>query len=332
MKIYILGLFTILLLACKNGDKDEILEYSIDGVSINYSSDWILESEDLDGEGYYISIEKKGLDSSGLYQLYWVNGIENPEALLEDQKREFSNEPVFSGIRFSDNYTTYYNKFDAISSEYKVALLEIEGQITAFINNNKGFVIITQQDYDSDSENKEGFDIIEKSFSVSNSFKSNEKKEFYNNNIFNVSESNVVGEFKFKPARSGDLLHFIPSDSSLVVFNNTGHDIIGAYINDLIIEIQVGKETDRVRRKLKFDKEISTDNPWKNGNGRKIISGAYDFRFGFDEYALKNYDILKANLILEMTARNKYENFSFSNVIYERDLTNELILLKKSLK
>lgn len=332
MRLSLLGLFAFLLLACKSENKENVLEYSADGVSIKYSSDWILESEDYEGEGHYLSLEKKGFESSGLYQLYWLNDHNNIENLLEDQKRDLVDIPTFSGIRFSDNFKTNYGKFEGIASNYKIPLLEIEGTIISFSHDDKGFVVMKQQDYDTDHVNKKGFEIIENSLQINNKYEIikppyDEKKT----SLFIARKNKIVGNFVFKTGRDKKILTYIFNDSSLEVENNSGGDIIFVFRPDLLMEIQIGEVTISKRYKLKFKEDISRKNPWKNGETRKINKGSYNQSFSFDDYALKNYTIVRANIAIKINAQNNYRDFKFNDTIYYENIEKELKKFKSSL-
>jgi len=50
-------------------------KFERDGVLITSPTGWeITDQESIDDQGYYLSIEKDGFDSSGIVTMTWING------------------------------------------------------------------------------------------------------------------------------------------------------------------------------------------------------------------------------------------------------------------
>jgi hypothetical protein len=85
------NLFIIILLfsiGCVNQNKNK--DFSKDAISLRLPLNWnITEQDDLDGDGYYLAIEKKGIDTSGLLTITWINGVLDSHEYLEIIKEEY---------------------------------------------------------------------------------------------------------------------------------------------------------------------------------------------------------------------------------------------------
>ena len=67
----LLLLFLFITFSCKESIETK---FEKDGVSLTCPQGWkITDQENFDDEGYYLSIEKDGFDSSGLFSITWVN-------------------------------------------------------------------------------------------------------------------------------------------------------------------------------------------------------------------------------------------------------------------
>lgn len=68
----IIVVFLVEIAGCANQKPRE--NFFKDGVSFTCPSNWsVTEQEDLDGVGYYLSVEKTGLNASGLLTITWIN-------------------------------------------------------------------------------------------------------------------------------------------------------------------------------------------------------------------------------------------------------------------
>lgn len=150
-------------------------KFEKDGVSLICPQEWIIsDSDDLDGAGYYLEIEKEGFSSSGLVIIIWVNNYNNYNFNYEENlnlyKESLQEQYVldFGDIAFSNYYENTFNNLSTMSTNYTMSLLGVdhEGTIHVFHTGNKDFSILIQEAIEDKSKNKKGFEIIENNFKV----------------------------------------------------------------------------------------------------------------------------------------------------------------------
>jgi hypothetical protein len=140
-----------------------------DGVSFTYPSGWsITEQEDLDGAGYYLSVEKSGFDASGLVTLTWINGTIDSWDYLEIIQEEFKNQKLLNGLEFQSVRDDSFNGIQSISCDFKFNGfgLKHSGVIYVFVKGENTYSIIKQEAIEDISKNKNGFELIESTFKV----------------------------------------------------------------------------------------------------------------------------------------------------------------------
>jgi len=141
------------------------------GVSLICPEGWaITDQEDFDGEGYYLAIEKDGVNSSGIATISWVNNFDiinfNFEEHLNYFKETLLEEASFLNITFSDYYENTFSNLSSMSSNYTFSLLGLdhEGTLNVFYSGNKIFYINFQEAIEDKLKNKNGFGIINRNF------------------------------------------------------------------------------------------------------------------------------------------------------------------------
>ena len=140
-----------------------------DGVSFAYPSGWsITEQEDLDGAGYYLSVEKSGFDASGLVTLTWINGILDLLEYLEIIQEEYKNQKLLNGLEFQSVRDNSFNGIQSISCDFKFNTLGVKhsGVIYVFVKGENTYSIIKQGAIEDITKNKIGFELIEGTFKV----------------------------------------------------------------------------------------------------------------------------------------------------------------------
>ncbi len=163
----ILGVF--LILACSCESKSTGGSFSRDGVSFTYPSGWsITEQEDLDGAGYYLSVEKAGFDASGLLTVTWINGILDSHEYLEILQKEYENQKMLNNIEFQLVRNDNFNGIKSISCDFKFNSLGVKyrGVIAIFLNGKNTYSVIKQEAMEDVSKNKKEFEWIESTFKV----------------------------------------------------------------------------------------------------------------------------------------------------------------------
>jgi hypothetical protein len=155
------------LVSCNSSPESKFEKF---GVSFTCPEGWkITDQENLNNKGYYLSIEKDGFGSSGLMTISWANDSIDLNQDLEIYQNSLKNNIIYknSVLDFDQPFDTVFNADSSIASKFKVTLLSVkhEGIMYCFYKNGKTITIIKQEAVEDKKENKNGFDIIEKSFS-----------------------------------------------------------------------------------------------------------------------------------------------------------------------
>ena len=140
-----------------------------DGVSFTCPSDWsVTKQEDLDGTGYYLSVEKRGLNASGLLTITWINVVTDSHDYLETIQEEFKNQKLLNDLEFQSARDNSFNGIQSISSDFKFSTLGLKfrGVIHIFIKGENTYSIVKQEAIEDISKNKKGFKLIETTFKV----------------------------------------------------------------------------------------------------------------------------------------------------------------------
>lgn len=140
-----------------------------DGVSFTYPTGWsITEQEEIEGGGYYLSVEKDGFNVSGLLTLTWINGLVDTHEYLETIQAGFEKQKLLNDITFQPVRDNNFNGIPCISSDYKFTTLSVKhiGIIYVFVKGDKTYSIMKQEAIEDVANNKEGFDEIVASFKV----------------------------------------------------------------------------------------------------------------------------------------------------------------------
>ena len=154
--------------ACQESPQED---FDKEGISIISLPGWkITDREDMDGEGYYLVIEKDGFNSSGLISLTWLNNeldLSNWISLHQDEMKSnfiYKN----SDLSFTSVTQAQFNNIPTQSVSFTASILNIkhEGKLHVFYKNGKTFSVLRQEAIEDKPNNKKGFDLIEKSFQI----------------------------------------------------------------------------------------------------------------------------------------------------------------------
>ncbi|WP_103072340.1 hypothetical protein [Aquimarina sediminis] len=165
-------LFSILILSiCSFSQETSQTKFEKQGVSLTYSKGWkITYEENLEDQGYYLSIEKDGLNSSGIITLSWINRELDLNNWITIYKNELRNDINFSNsnLRFAKESRDKFNTINTMSVKFTASIhgLKHEGIIHFFYENNKAFAIIKHEAIEDKTKNKDGFELIERSFTI----------------------------------------------------------------------------------------------------------------------------------------------------------------------
>lgn len=161
----------ILLLTLISCKESKPTEFNKHGVFFSCPANWTITEEEDMGEGsYYISIEKNGITSSGLYTITWVKDSVELVDYLNVFKDELKNNIVFknSNLSFTNPTEDNFNSFSTVSCKYKANLISVKhhGEIHTFHCKNRTYAILKQEAEEDSLKNKEGFIFIENSFQI----------------------------------------------------------------------------------------------------------------------------------------------------------------------
>ena len=168
-------LLIITLIGCK---VSEAYQYKMNEVSVTCPAGWKVTDEvNYGGYGCSLTMEKRGADQSGFKTFFWQDADLNDESLdesINQFKQSYENNFLLknSKLNFQAALDGSYNGIPARSVQFTMSLLAVKhsGSFVAFEHKDKRFVV-TIQGADEDLEiNKHGFDEIEKSFKVIESF------------------------------------------------------------------------------------------------------------------------------------------------------------------
>lgn len=146
-------------------------KFTKEGVSFTCPMGWkITEEQSFYGLGHYLSIEKDGWTSSGVFSLTWLNGESDLDSYLVDLKSELKDNIIFrrSDMSFGEHYESNYNDLSSLAVDYSVTILGVahKGNIHTLNIAGRNVTIITQGAIEDAEINLKGFEILESSFKV----------------------------------------------------------------------------------------------------------------------------------------------------------------------
>lgn len=161
----------LIILTCISCQETPEEKFEKNGVSLISPKGWeITDRENLDNQGYYLSIEKDGINSSGIITLSWVNFELEIIEWINVHKDEMRNNFIYknSNLVFKDIYENKFNQLNTTSIEFTVSILGIkhQGIIHFFHEKGKTFSLLIQEAIEDKKKNRNGFELIEQSFSI----------------------------------------------------------------------------------------------------------------------------------------------------------------------
>jgi len=176
--IFLVSFFICALTACKNSSESKVESTTSDsvenqfegnGYTFDYPKDWDVTDDEAIDEGVrFVSVEKNGFDSSGLLTFMYFEYIVELDDIIKMNMEEFQNNSFVETLTFDTIVNNQFGTYDARSINFKFSTMGIKhkGTIYAFEAKNQSFVIIRQGALEDTTENTEGFDTIEDSFTV----------------------------------------------------------------------------------------------------------------------------------------------------------------------
>ncbi len=164
--LFVAILFCIATFSCTESPEKK---FSKNGISFTCPKGWIItEEEDYNNEGYYLSLEKEGITSSGLLTVTWINDSLDLYSYLEVFQTELKNNVIYkhTDLSFDPSIPGIFNSDTTLSTTYGVSILGVghRGIIHAFYGKGKTIAILKQEALEDIKSNKIGFSKIEESF------------------------------------------------------------------------------------------------------------------------------------------------------------------------
>ncbi len=171
MKFYkiIVSVIFLLITTISYGGGNTDKHFELQGVSFNYPDDWrITEQEKLEDNGYYLAVEKKGWNASGIVTLTWVEKGDE-EVYLKGIQKTLAKQPFFKKVEFSPAHKTTFNKKPAIVSDFTASVLGMKhrGSVYILTSGEKTYALIKQEVIEDIEKNKAGFKLIETPITIS---------------------------------------------------------------------------------------------------------------------------------------------------------------------
>lgn len=160
--------FTLFLLGGCSGNYSETL-FEKDGISFISPAGWtISDIGDINETGSYISCQRKGYGSSGIFMLSWINAIMDANIYIKNYRNEIEKNFLMKvgRVEFTEPSATFFNDIPCLYSTYTAVVLGVEsmGEIYSFSTAGKTFMLVFQESLDESEKNKAGFEKIKLSF------------------------------------------------------------------------------------------------------------------------------------------------------------------------
>ncbi len=161
-------LVLIVLASCA---KPEPVKFNHQGVSFTVPGDWKIEDQkQITENAYYLSVQKKGLNSSGLFTLTWVDGDLDLAENIQTYKDEMNGESTYqsSNLQFGPEKPTKFAGHEALSIDFTATILTVKhkGTVHCFHANDKTYSVLIQEAEEDESDNKEGYEMFEKTLRI----------------------------------------------------------------------------------------------------------------------------------------------------------------------
>ncbi len=159
------------LQGCKHGLPETFFEK--DGVSFISPEGWkIMDERNIKNSGYYVSCQRKGFGSNGIFMVSWINGVMELDKYIRLYMKEFERNVLMkaASVQFEEPFDSVFTGMPCSMSIYRARILGVEtrGEIYSFNCNGRTFMLVFQQSVGESEKNKAGFDTIKNSFSCNN--------------------------------------------------------------------------------------------------------------------------------------------------------------------
>lgn len=170
-KLLLTAIALVCLTAC-GGDTAVSAEYSKNGVSFTVPEKWkITEEEDLDPTGHYLSLERAGLNESGIITVSWLSsagGILTREDMMDNTLEVMESMELCKDLVVTEVPDAMFGTYPALCQNYTMNVMGAphRGRLYAMEYDGKIMCVMMQEMPEDNSKNKDGFKTFEESFSV----------------------------------------------------------------------------------------------------------------------------------------------------------------------
>lgn len=156
------------LYGCNRSIPESLFEK--DGVSFISPEGWkIVNERNIENSGYYVSCQRKGFGSNGIFMVSWINGLMELDRYIRLYMKEFERNVLMkaANIQFEEPVDSVFIGIPCSMSTYKAKILGVEtrGEIYSFNCSGRTFMLVFQESVNESVKNKKGFEKIRKSFS-----------------------------------------------------------------------------------------------------------------------------------------------------------------------
>lgn len=137
--------------------------------SFNIPADWsITEKEELDAETYYVAVEKKGENASGLVTVVSFEYLIELDDLIEINIEEIKSNSVFKDLDFTSIESSKFNNILARKTSYTFEIMGVphRGTFFSLSSENNTVIVLFQEAIEDIASNKNGFKVLENSFKI----------------------------------------------------------------------------------------------------------------------------------------------------------------------
>lgn len=167
-KLILLITSLLYLTSCQKNPESK---FEQDGISMTIPLGWeISEEENIGDQGYYLSIQKQGFNSSAMIAMNWVKGEISYDSWVEIYQEILESNIIYrnANLELGELKDTSFNNIESKYVKVDFSLLGLKHQaIIYFIRQNgKSITIMKQEALEDMDENRKGFKKIESSFKV----------------------------------------------------------------------------------------------------------------------------------------------------------------------
>ena len=141
------------------------------GIYFSIPGNWnVTDQEKINETDFYLSIEKNGINSSGLISVSTYPNDGTPEQILKAYQQAFKQQKIYknSDILFHRIEKVIFGQYESNKSRFNRSILGLKhmGSINLIQHNDKNYIILIQEAVEDMSKNDTGFRMFEESFLI----------------------------------------------------------------------------------------------------------------------------------------------------------------------